>query len=1183
MITDTGGMRRRGVLAAGLAGMSAALVPSGRAAAEPTGVSAGATAAASGGRRVLNFNTDWAFWREDAPGAEQPGHDDAAWAAVSLPHTMRLERKRPSVYDVFAGIGWYRRYFRIDPEDRGRRLSVVFDGVQTDCAVYLNGEKLAEHAGGSMGFVVDVTEKVRPEGDNVLAVRVSNLDDPVTPPGKPRDQLGFLTFGGIYRGVTLRITDPVHVSDPLQEDTVAGGGVFVSYPQASATRATAQVKTHVRNRTATTAQVALSTVLYDAHGTEVARAKATTQVPGNGDHTFVQKLSVSRPQLWHPDRPYLYRLVSEVSKGGRLLDSVTTRTGIRRIGFKPDGFYLNGERIYLRGANIHQNYAYIGDAAPPSMKYREAQRLKLGGFNAVRAAHYPHDPAFLDACDELGLLVVACQPGWQNWNGDQTFVSRTYRDIAAMIRRDRNRPSVILWETSLNETHYPQWWAKEANTVAHAEMPGDQLFTSADYGTWGAEYGVNYKVVNTDGSDPAPNVPFLTREWGDWESPTRTAREEGDRAMVGQVVTRQRYLGGDGYWDWGGLDADPRTGGYFLWVFEDYGTNDTYQKSGVVDIDRYPKYGYHWLRAMQPADNPNHGGPTVFIASSYTAASSLDVMVFGNTDSVRLYQNGRLVGEQTRAQNAATAPDVAAKGGSPYFVFTLPAFAAGELRAEGYVNGGLVATHLVNTPRVAHHLEVITDEAGVTDTLTGLLATALGDATEEGRKAARQLLAPWRPGRAASLVEQVGKLRRRPLSDEEAQAVRGYAQLLDRVQPVADGSDLIPVYVKVVDEHGTLVADSSAPVTLHVTGAGSLVGAGIPRIAVQTQKVQGGIGYALIATGTQSGFVTLTATATGLEGGEYTVRTMPYTGTHVPAGTHRAWKDISTLESQGAQNLALFMPTTASSSENGNGPDNAVDGAGETKWVGNGQDPAWWQVDLGSPSDIEQFQIAWETDRTSYKYRILTSDDAVTWATAVDAADNTARVATSVHPVRTTARHVRVDILSAGDWWPSIREFRAVPPGGSGGVPPADPGPRITPDRIAKVTASSHAAGFEPDKAFDGDITFGTGWSASSPAVPQALTVELTAAHDLDGVRIHWGKDSSWYTYDLQTSPDGATWTTVFSGLTRSGQYVLPEVFEAPGVRQIRLSVTQVSGGGAQSIAGVAEVILYGTRSTGTA
>ncbi|MFD5386173.1 discoidin domain-containing protein [Streptomyces sp. NPDC127074] len=1178
MIENVGGMGRRGVLAAGLAGVGTAMVPVGQAGAEPARAATSHLGeSADGGRRVLNFNTDWAFWRDDAPSAQQPGFDDSAWAAVSVPHTMRLERKRPSVYNVYAGIGWYRRYFRVDPQDRGRRLTVVFDGVQTHSVVYLNGVKLAEHHGGYLGFVVDITDKVHFDRDNVLAVRVSNLDDPLTPPGKPRNELGFLTYGGIYRNVTLRVTDPVHISDPLEEDLVAGAGVVVSYPKASAARASARVKTHVVNRTGKAVQVRLATVLYDARGRAVARAKADASVAGHGGHAFTQTLSVTRPNLWSPDSPSLYTLVSQVYLDNRLVDTVSTRTGIRRIEYKADGLYLNGDRLYLRGANCHQNYAYVGDAVPASMKYREALRLKLGGFNAVRAAHYPHDPSFLDACDELGLLVVACQPGWQYWNGDQTFVKRTYRDIATMIRRDRNRPSVILWETSLNETGYPQWWAKEANTVAHAELPGDQMFTSADYGTWGGEYGVNYKVVNTDGSDPAPTKPFLTREWGDWEDPSRCDRDDGESAMADQVLTRQRYLDGTGYWDWGGLDAHGRIGGYFLWVFEDYGTNDAYQKSGVVDIDRYPKYCYHWLRSMQPATNPNHGGPMVFIASSYAVSSDLDVRVFSNTDSVRLYQNGRLIGEKTRKQNATTAPHVAAKGGSPYYTFTLPSFTAGELRAEGYLNGTLAATHQVNTPGAAHHLELVADDAGGRAALTDLLASSLGDNSEKGKQAARKLLGGMKPGRMETLIDRVGEIRGRALPADEAKALRRYARLLDRIQPVADGSDLIPVFIKVVDADGTLVADSSALVTLEVSGAGALVGDGIPRIAAQTQKVQGGIGYALIATKTSSGPVTLTATTDGLHSGRYTVRTAPYSGSHVPDGTHPEWKDISTLENQGAQNLALFKPTTASSSQSGNGPANAVDDEGHTKWVGGGQASAWWQVDLGTPADIEQFQIVWETDQTSYRYRILASDDASTWTTVVNAEDNTAKVATVSHQVQTKARHVRVDIISAGTWWPSIREFRAVPPGGSGGTPPADPGPKIPHDRIKAVTASSHADGFEPDKAFDGDITFGTGWSASSPTVPQTLTAELTGAHNLDGVRIHWGKDSNWYTFDVQTSTDGATWKTVTSELTRGGQYTLPEVFSATNVRQIRIVVTKVTGGGAQTVAGIAEVILYGT------
>ncbi|OIJ90446.1 discoidin domain-containing protein [Streptomyces colonosanans] len=1152
------------------------LVPGGLASAASRGEASAAT-----GRRTLNLDTDWAFWRDDALGAQELSFDDSEWAGVSIPHTMRLERKEPIAYNVFAGIGWYRRYFRVDPADADRRVTVRFDGVQTNCEIYLNGEMLVEHHGGYLGFSVDVTDKLHWDRDNLLAVRVSNLDDLQTPPGKPREQLGFLTYGGIYRDVTVQLTGRIYIPDPLEADRVASGGVFVTYPQADAAQAVVQVKTSVVNATDSSAVTRLQSTIYDPHGKIVARESRTARIARGADHDFQQSLTVIRPDLWHPDSPHLYKLVSEVFHKDQLMDTCTTRIGIRRIEYRADGFYINGERIYLRGANIHQNYAYIGDAAPASMKWREALRLKMGGFNAVRAAHYPHDPAFLDAADELGLLVVACAPGWQFWSDDQTFVDRTYRDAAQMIRRDRNRPSMILWETSLNETHYPEWWSKKVTALAHAEMPNDQMFTAADYGLWGKEYyDVNYKVVNPDGSDPDLAKPFFTREWGDWESPCQVGRENGESALVRQVVTRQRYLNGPGYWDWGGLDANPRIGGYFLWVFEDYGTNSPYQKSGVVDIDRYPKYCYYWLKGMQPPTNPNHGGPMVFIASSYTAASSRDIMVFSNTDHVKLYQNGILVGEKSREQNADTAKHVAAKGGNPYYMFPLASFVAGELRAEGYIDGKLATTQVVKTPGAPHHIQIDIDDAGVRSALRDLLAYCLGDASPAGVKAAEALADHVQPTTVESLIKKVGAKRGSPLPAAVADMLRRYARALTRIQPVADGSDLIPVFIKVVDANGTVVPTSTAEIKLAVTGHGSLVGHDIPRIAVQTQKARAGIGYALLAVDTNPGDITITATADGLESDSYTVVTSPYSGRYVPDGQHPEWKDISTLEPQGALNLALNQPTTASSFQEGNNPGNAVDDDLDSKWVASGNIPAWWQVDLGQPSDIAEFQIVWETDQATYTYAILTSDDETNWTKVVNEESNTTKRGTVNHKVSTKARYVRVNVLSGGGWWwPSIRELRVVPPGGTGGGQPNDPGPKIPRGQIGEVSASSYASGFEPAKAFDDDITFGTGWVAASATLPQTLTVRLSAAHNLVGARIHWGKDSSWYTYNLQVSADGNSWTTVIPGLTRGGQYTLPETFTAAGARYLRINITDVVGGGGQTVAGIAEVILYGSPS----
>ncbi|MFD0516321.1 glycoside hydrolase family 2 protein [Streptomyces aureus] len=607
------------------------------------------------------------------------------------------------MYDAFAGVGWYRRYFHLDPQDEGRRLTVVFDGVQTDCVVYLNGEKVAEHQGGYMGFVVDITGKARFDGDNVLAVRVSNVDDLLTPPGKPRTQLGFLTFGGIYRGVTLRMTEPVHISDPLQEDLVAGGGVFVSYPKATTLRATAQVKTHVVNKTADAARIRLTTVLYDAQGTTVAHATDTGTVSEKDGRAFTQTLSVARPHLWHPDSPYLYRLVSQVFVDDHLVDTVTTRTGIRRIDYKADGFYLNGERLYLRGANCHQNYAYIGDAAPASMKYREALRLKLGGFNAVRAAHYPHDVSFLDACDELGLLVVACEPGWQYWNGDQTFVSRTYRDITTMIRRDRNRPSMIPVGDLAQRDPLPPvvgQGGRLCRACRDAGRPDVHLGGLRHLGRRVRRrlQGCQHRRLGsrTERALRHPRMGRLGRSQPHRPG-GRRERDGGPGRHPPALLERRRLLG----------LGRPRR-------------QPTHRRLLPVGLR-----GLRHQRRLPEVRRRRHRPlPQVLLplAQVHAVGTQFEPR---RPDGLRRQRPHRRLREEgaglqqhrprpavperparrraDRADNAATAPNVAAKGGSPYYTFTLPQFAAGELSAEGYLGDKLAATHRVNTPGEAHH------------------------------------------------------------------------------------------------------------------------------------------------------------------------------------------------------------------------------------------------------------------------------------------------------------------------------------------------------------------------------------------------------------------------------------------------------------------------------------------------
>lgn len=403
---------------------------------------------APSGREVLNFNSDWGFYRGDLENAQDPDFDDSEFASVTLPHTMQLAKKHcPGANGVYQGVGWYRRYFTLDESYADKKIQLQFEGVMTDSDVYLNGEKIYTRNGGYVGFTVDITDKVKFGENNVLALRVSKVDSPETPPGKPEASLDFHYWGGIYRDVNMIVTEKTSVTDVLEADQTAGGGVFLTYPEVSSEEATVNVKTDVANDNAESHEIYVKQILEDEEGQAVIEQQSETQaVEAGGSYQFSQDLVVSDPHLWGIDDPYLYNLVTEVYEDGVKVDEVENNAGIRTIDFKADGFYLNGERVYLRGANRHQAYQNVGDAAPDSMQYRDALQIKQNGFNAVRAAHYPQDPAFLEACDELGIVVIECQPGWQNFTNTQTFYDRTIRDTREMIRRDRNHPSVILWE-----------------------------------------------------------------------------------------------------------------------------------------------------------------------------------------------------------------------------------------------------------------------------------------------------------------------------------------------------------------------------------------------------------------------------------------------------------------------------------------------------------------------------------------------------------------------------------------------------------------------------------------------------------------------------------------------------------------------------------------------------------------
>lgn len=902
-------------------------------------------------RLVLNMNTDWAFYRGDVKNGEALLLDDSRWIPSTIPHTMQLEKKHCGGDIIYDGIGWYRRYFSVDESYKGKKVFVSFEGIMTSCRVYLNEQEVAQHHGGYVGFTVDLTDKINFGGNNLLAVRVSAEYDPLTPPGKPQKGLDFYYYSGIYRDVCLFFTDPLHITEAVNGNTTEAGGVFVSYPQVNKEQAVVEVSAQLNNGYARNRQATITAVLTDNKKRMVATQSTVVDIKPNTNQSVKQQLIVQNPKLWHPYTPNLYTLKLQVKIENQIVDEVINQIGIRTIQYTTDeGFFINGEKLYLRGANRHQAYPYIGDAAPNSVQEREVIDMKRGGYNAVRAAHYPHDPAFLDACDKHGLLVIECIPGWQYFNKDTTFVNRIYEVGRDMIRRDRNHPAIILWETALNESRYPVEVAKNLQTIAHKEYPGNQMYTAGDY--FGHTdmvdcYDVFYKqvarfpkdgdVMSNYPEDQLAVKPLLTREWGDGvgQKP-RVCITENEEELVKQCKTRYEHLEGNGYFDWCMLDANKRNGGHFLWSYNDYtrGSQDETMYCGVVDVNRYPKFSYYMLQSMRSKDIDQKGlytGPMVFIASYNTAASTAsawrEVTVFSNCDEVKLYRNNRLVGKQTRNERALLRPHTTAKGGSPDFVFNLDTYESGELKAEAFVNGKRAATHRVSTPGKPHHLEIVIHT--------------------------------------------------------------------NNVKPVADGSDMIPVYVKVCDEKGTLVNTSSAMVNFSISGQGEIVGQDIERIGVSKQQVEGGIGFIFVRTTKQAGKMVIKAQSPNLESGSATISTMACTERHVPDGKHAKFTGkeedgvILKLNTQEARLLSLpvlkINTTEATSSQSMYPTANLTDGNDRSWWIADTDLlPQTITLSLAKPSVIKASRILFQKDSSSYKHKVEISEDGIAWTLAYE-------------------------------------------------------------------------------------------------------------------------------------------------------------------------------------------------------
>lgn len=698
------------------------------------------------GRQVYNMNVAWRLLKGDVKGAETVDFDDSSWSVVSLPNGIETIPDEASGCTNYQGVAWYRKHFDTSQIDRSQKVFLHFEGIMGKSKIYFNGELLKTQYGGYLPVSVDVSALIKWGDKNLIAVCADNSNDPLYPPGKVQEHLDFTYFGGIYRDCWLITHADTYITDPNFEDKKASGGLLIAFDKVSEVSSDILLRLHLRNDNSKSFKGNVEFAIRDKNNNQVHQFQKSVSFKKEIDINSTVK--INNPKLWSPQDPHLYYIdIRLKNKEGEIVDGYTQRFGIRSIEFKGgEGFWLNGKPYHepLVGGNRHQDYALVGNAVSNNAHWRDAKKMRDAGFRLVRNAHYPQDPAFMDACDELGLFVIVNTPGWQFWNEDPIFEQRVYKDIRNMVRRDRNHASIWLWEPILNETWYPDHFAKKTKDIVKEEFPYKNSYSASDQRAHGSEhFDIHFAHTDLADSDDAnrdisSDKTYFTREWGDnvddWSSHNSTSRAARGWGEVPMLVQAQHYAAED--FPYSTLDVlylawnkRKQAMGGALWHTFDHqrGYHPDPFYGGIMDIYRQPKTSFYMFQSQQAPGSINGRdtvGGIVHIAHEMTPFSPKDVVVYSNCDEVRLRftSDGELhTWKRDKSSLGMKHPPIVFKDIYDFMVDKSYARSGRHndsyILAEGYIDGKLVATDKVMPSRRPTQIILSLD-----DNKTGLTA-----------------------------------------------------------------------------------------------------------------------------------------------------------------------------------------------------------------------------------------------------------------------------------------------------------------------------------------------------------------------------------------------------------------------------------------------------------------------------